>query len=95
MFDLNALRVNLILNEEILDVHVACLFGAGIAPILFDKNQTCVVLVQDKLINVNTLSIEEMCDPDQLQHYIVLYANDFGLGRAPGNQFLFGQGTID
>jgi hypothetical protein len=81
MFDPDSLCINLILNEEILDVHVLGAFSAGAASIFLDQDRTRVVLVQDGFINIGALSAEEMHCPDQLWHHI-MNTNNFSLSRA-------------
>jgi hypothetical protein len=94
MLDFDTLGVHLIREEKISDVHVPGAFHAGIASVLFHKDRAGIILVQNRLINMDTLSVEEMCGPDQLWHDIVS-ADDFGLSRAPGNQLLFVGRTIE
>jgi hypothetical protein len=71
MFDCDTLRVHLILEEEIADIHVAGPLGAGTATILFQKDSAGIVLVQERLVNMETLAFEEVGGPDYLWQDIV------------------------
>jgi hypothetical protein len=86
MFNFNTLGVNLVLNEKISDVHVTRAFGAGTPSVFLEEDRAGVVLVQDRLINIHALAVEEMCSLNQLWHNVM--NTNFGLVRAPSNQFL-------
>ena len=57
MINRDTLRGQLILEEEIADIHVSGPLSAGTAAILFQKDRAGIVLVQDRLINMETLAI--------------------------------------
>jgi hypothetical protein len=93
MFDCDTLRGHLIIEEEIADIHVSGPLSTGTATVLFQEDRAGIVLVQERLVNMETLAFEELGGPDYLWQDIVR-SNDLGLSGAPCNQLLLVGRTI-
>ena len=64
-------------------------FAAGLLTIIFEENNTLVVLIQNDILMTISLCFEEIIGPKNDGHKVV-GGNEFSLGRASGVDLLFG-----
>ena len=93
VFNFDMLQVNLVLNKEVANIHVAHSFGTGLLAILFNENQTHVILIENDAFDVETLCSQEVSITNQLRHDI-MHCHNFRLGRALCNMFLLAGHTV-
>jgi hypothetical protein len=87
IFDRHLLGRNSVSHEKIANVNMAGLLAARTLAILFEKDGTLIVLVDDILCRIIALCGKEISSPQHLRHDVV-HANQFGLGGTAGIDFL-------
>jgi len=64
--DADALLLDIVRNEEVVNVHVSCFLSAGSFAILFEQNAAHVVLKDDIVFHLNSLCLKkEACPEDE------------------------------
>ncbi len=60
IFDLDFLGFDIVYNEEITNIHVSGTLSTGSASIGFQQDRASVILIKDIVVNLKTLSLEEV-----------------------------------